>query len=336
MNYLQAHRPLLRWALLASFAGTVGWLILQGLTESSATADPAEDDRSTSSEGSPTTPSQTENTGDDTSAHPTGPLGTLLGTARRVTEQVSRAATGSADEASVQDLIEAAADGVRVGLAAADEALPLLNANVARKFGDTFRESLLSSRKRITDRRTIDLVKPIWEEVLKAAKADGGGVTITLVEDPELNAFAFVGQNIVLNRGFITFALTCENKHEVIRFALAHELGHIACGHTDTLFRRMVAADKLVPGASVGPAVIEVIVKQTPVNQASEREADCFARNLHLENGWSLAGGKEFLTRVQAMSDRPESGKAIVSLFASHPDEARRLQLLESGKGCDR
>lgn len=269
-------------------------------------------------------------------AFQSGPLGALLGAAKRVAEQASRTAAGNVDDKSVQELIDSAADGVRAGLAIADEKLPPLDAKTAKAFGDTFRESLLASHKRITDRKTIGLVMPIWEEVIQASTMPANSVTLTLVEDPEINAFAFVGKNVVVNRGFITFAAECARTREVIRFALAHELGHIACGHTDTLFRRMAVADKIAPGASLGPEIVEMVIKQTPINQSSEREADCFARQMHLEKGWSLEGGKEFLTRVQSMAERPASGAAIVSLFASHPDEKRRLELLESGAGCGR
>lgn len=265
-----------------------------------------------------------------------GPLGALLGTARRVAEQASRTAAGDVDDKSVQELIDAAADGVRAGLAIADEKLPPLDTKTAKAFGDTFRESLLASHKRITDRKTIGLVMPIWDEVIQASKMPLNSVTLTLVEDPEINAFAFVGKNVVINRGFISFAAECARTREVIRFALAHELGHIACGHTDTLFRRMAVADTIAPGASLGPEIVEMVIKQTPINQSSEREADCFAREMHVEKGWSLDGGKEFLTRVQSMAERPTSGAALESLFASHPDEKRRLELLESGTGCGR
>lgn len=272
----------------------------------------------------------------DEDAVESGPLGALLGATKRIAEQASRTAAGNVHDRSVQELIDSAADGVRAGLAIADDKLPPLDAKTAKAFGVTFRESLLASHKRITDRETIGLVMPIWEEVIQASTMPANSVTLTLVEDPEINAFAFVGKNVVVNRGFITFAAECARTREIVRFALAHELGHIACGHTDTLFRRMAAADRIAPGASLGPEIIEMVIKQTPINQSSEREADCFARQMHLEKGWSLDGGKEFLTRVQLMAERPAYGAAIVSLFASHPDEKRRLELLESGDGCGR
>lgn len=263
------------------------------------------------------------------------PLGSLFGTALRVVDKAAQVAADGADEKSLQDLIETSADGIRAGLDVADDVLPPLDSNVAKSFGDTFRDSVLASHKRITDQDAVDLVIPIWTEVMVASGERPGSVTITLVEDPEMNAFAFVGRNVVVNRGFIDFARKCTRTKDVIRFTLAHELGHIVCGHTDALFRRLAAADKIAPGAGVAPVIVESIVKQTPISQAAEREADCFARKLHVANNWSLDGAKEFFARVQQISGRPSSGVAIESLFGSHPDEKRRLELLENGSGCD-
>jgi hypothetical protein len=262
-------------------------------------------------------------------------LGVLFGAAKTLAEGAARVAADGADEGEVKKLIETAADGVRAGLAVADEALPPLNPKDAKEFGDSFRESLLAEHKPIADRKTKDLIMPIWTAVLQASKQPADSVTLTLLEDKENNAFAFVGRNIVVNRGFVAFASECAHTKDVIRFTLAHELGHIVHGHTDTLFRRMMAADKVVPGGGVAPLVVETIIRQTPISQAAEREADCFARSLHIANGWSLDGGKEFFTRVQSMKARSDSGMAIDSLFGSHPDEKRRLESVESGDGCN-
>jgi predicted Zn-dependent protease len=260
----------------------------------------------------------------------------LFGAAKKVVDGAARVAADGTDEAEIKSLIETTADGVRAGLAVADEALPPLNPKDAKAFGDSFRQSLLAEHKPIADRKTKDLIMPIWTAVLRASKQPDDSVTLTLLEDKENNAFAFVGRNIVVNRGFVAFASECTHAKEVIRFTLAHELGHIVHGHTDSLFRRMMAADKVVHGGGVAPLVVETIIRQTPISQAAERQADCFARRLHIDNGWSLEGGKEFFTRVQSMSARSDSGMAIDSLFGSHPNEKRRLELLENGVGCDK
>ena len=223
----------------------------------------------------------------DDDAQGDGPLGALLGTARRVAEQATGAASEKSPDLQVQDFIEVASESVRAGVAVVDDALPPLDPKVAREFGDTFRESLVASHKRITDRKTLELVLPIWKDVLKAAKEDLSSVTLTVVDDPEVNAFAFVGRNVVVNRGFVEFARGCVQTNDVIRFVLSHELGHIVCGHTDTLFRRMIAAEKIAPGGGLAPEFVEGIIKNTPLNQGAELQADRFAKQLHVDNGWS-------------------------------------------------
>ncbi len=80
--------------------------------------------------------------------------------------------------------------------------------------------------------------------------------------------------------------------------------------------------------------MVELLIKQTPINQASEREADCFAYTLHKDNGWSLAGGKELFEKFAKMQADREEDHGVSCLFSSHPDHARRIKLLETGTGC--
>lgn len=263
------------------------------------------------------------------------PIELLFGSAVRVADQTAKMATEGVEEKSLQKLIESTADGLRAGLNLADEGLPPLEPQFCRDIGDIFRYQVVSRKKLMKDQNLIKIVLPVWNEIVTASKQPLNSLTVTFVDDPTPNAYAFVGGNVVVNRGFIEFALRCDKTSEVIRFALAHELGHIVCGHTDTLLRRMVAAEKIIPGSGIGPEIIETIIKQTPINQSAEREADCFARRLHLANGWSLEGGKEFFIRVQRMKGRQSSASSIDSLFASHPDEARRIELLNTSSDCD-
>jgi hypothetical protein len=264
------------------------------------------------------------------------PLGTLFGAAVRVADRAAQVASAGGDDKAIQALIEVTADGFRSGIDVADTLLPPLDPSVAREFGRVFRDDLLAKHRRLADTRAEKIILPVWKEVVQATGEAPETLTITLIDDLAMNAFAFVGRNVVVNKGFVDFAARCDRPTDVVRFALAHELGHIICGHTDTLLRRVVAVEQFVPGAGIAPAIAESIVKQTPISQAAEREADCFARSLLLKNGWTLDGGKEFFERVQRMSGRPSSVSSIDSLFGSHPDEKRRVDLLESGDGCRR
>ena len=263
-----------------------------------------------------------------------GILGALFETAETVAEQAASLTNKVDGNSSSTELIEALSDTARSGLSVADDMLPPLNPQQSKDFGDSFRKTLLASNSRITDRPTLAFIMPIWREVVTASGIPLRNLTFTLIEIPEVNAFAFVGNNVVLNRGLIRFAQKCDHPKEVIRFVLSHELGHVVHHHTDVLFRRMVAAESFVPGAGIAPSIIQAIVKQTPINQSAEREADCYARKLHVQEGWTLEGGREFFKYAGAMEHRPKSGRAVVSLFASHPDNERRIELLDSGSDC--
>ena len=274
------------------------------------------------------------NDGDNRETRPSNPFGGLLGAALNVANQASQAATSGLKEEAILGVIEAAADGLRAGVENVDKTLPPLDPQIAQEFGNSFRRSIVAKHGRINDQRTRDLVMPIWDELVRASGESAASLKVTLVRDSENNAFAFVGRNVVVNQGFINFAERCDKTRDVIRFVLAHEIGHIVCGHTDTLLRRVVAAEQFLPGASVAPTTVEAIIKQTPIRQSEEREADCFARRIHVANNWSLEGSREFFTRLESTPNRRENAVTIESLFRSHPDMKRRLQLIESGAGC--
>lgn len=310
----------------------VGWFALAKTEASKSKQTPAAATVVPPADRSPAPPSVPQRSEESQS---NDSLTSLLGAAVRIVDQATRVAGQGADDESLQSFITTAADGVRAGLDVADSLLPPLEPGVAKAFGDTFRESALRDHSRINDTAVSGLVNSIWEEVVLASGERPDSLTLMLLEDPKINAYAFVGRNVVVNRGFIDFAGECSRTRDVIRFVLAHELAHIILGHTDTVFRRMVAAEQLIPSAGVAPLVIESIVKQTPINQMSERDADCFARKLHVTSGWSLEGGREFFERMMRLSGRPDLGAGISSLFASHPDESQRVDMLSTGTGCD-
>ena len=267
------------------------------------------------------------------------PLGGLFDAATKVLSGGKGAAKEKSDDdttenESLVDLLDTATDGIKKVLDGADNTLPALDPADARKYGDSHRKTAIEEYGVITDKHTIALILPLWNDVATAAKEPPKTLTLTLLNDPENNAYAFVGRNIAVNQGFLDFAKSCSHTKDVIRFALAHELGHIVKGHTESMFRRMHAADKIASGASAAPAMVELLIKQTPINQASEREADCFAYTLHKDNGWSLTGGKELFEKFAKMQADREEDHGASCLFSSHPDHARRIKLLETGTGC--
>lgn len=79
----------------------------------------------------------------------------------------------------------------------------------------------------IRDDEVENTIKQLVTPLLKSAGIPYDSVNIYILNDPNINAFVFGGQNIFLNTGLINFS----NTPETLLGVLAHEIGHIAGGH---------------------------------------------------------------------------------------------------------
>lgn len=79
----------------------------------------------------------------------------------------------------------------------------------------------------IRDDEVESTVKELVKPILQAAGIPHESVNIYIINDPNINAFVFGGQNVFLNTGLINFS----NKPETLLGVFAHELGHITGGH---------------------------------------------------------------------------------------------------------
>ncbi len=79
----------------------------------------------------------------------------------------------------------------------------------------------------IRDDEVENTIKQLVTPILKSAGIPHESVNIYILNDPNINAFVFGGQNIFLNTGLINFS----NTPETLLGVLAHEIGHIVGGH---------------------------------------------------------------------------------------------------------
>lgn len=211
-----------------------------------------------------------------------------------------------------------------------DEALPELPPEKARELGDKHLRAVLEEHRACKDTTRTTRVRRLADDVIRAAGRSPRDFTLTVVEDEENNAYAFVGNNIVVNTGFLNYAATDD---DMIVFVLAHELGHIIEGHVELPFRRMLVTEGLAGLGAVADDAIVTILKNSPYNQAQEEDADCFAVKLLGRMGKSTAGGVRFF-RKRAGDGAAEKGRdemTVPDLFSSHPDDERRIELLTGG-----
>lgn len=87
------------------------------------------------------------------------------------------------------------------------------------------------SQQVLRDAEIENTIRTFATPIFQAAGLSPQAVTIYLIDDPQLNAFATAGQRIFLNSGFL---VATNGPGEVIG-VLAHESGHIAGGHINRL-----------------------------------------------------------------------------------------------------
>jgi predicted Zn-dependent protease len=89
-------------------------------------------------------------------------------------------------------------------------------------------QSTANAQSILRDAETEDFFRTISKDMVVAAGLDPRSVQIVLVGDPSINAFVTGGQNVFIHSGLITAASNVNELQGVI----AHELGHIAGGHS--------------------------------------------------------------------------------------------------------
>ena len=80
----------------------------------------------------------------------------------------------------------------------------------------------------LRDTETEYLFRDAARPLIEAAKLDPNSVRVVLLNDPEINAFVATGQTVYIQSGLIE---TADNVNQ-LQGVIAHELGHVAGGHS--------------------------------------------------------------------------------------------------------
>ena len=80
----------------------------------------------------------------------------------------------------------------------------------------------------LRDTETEALFRDASRPLIEAAKLDPNSVKVVLLNDPEINAFVATGQTVYIQSGLIEAA---DNVNQ-LQGVIAHELGHVAGGHS--------------------------------------------------------------------------------------------------------
>jgi predicted Zn-dependent protease len=152
---------------------------------------------------------------------------------------------------------------------------------------------------------------------------------VSVVQAPEINAFALPGGFIFLTQSLVEF---CDRDRHALAFILGHEMGHVVRRHA---IDRLMANTALRAAFSVAPvrglarlplAGLATTVFQQSYAQDQELEADRFGARLARSAGFDPDAAIRVLEKLDSKS---EDIGVPGSYFASHPPLTVRVQNLQ-------
>jgi len=157
---------------------------------------------------------------------------------------------------------------------------------------------------------------------------------ITILNSPNVNAFALPGGYLYVTRGLLALA----NDSAELAAVIAHEMGHVTANHgiqrqqkeADEVLATKVVTDVLGESPTSKVALIRGKLRLAQFSRNQELEADAIGIKTTAKAGYEPYAAARFLQSMAAYSDfRAISGATDPNLdfLASHPNAPQRIEL---------
>ncbi|GAC1574574.1 MAG: M48 family metalloprotease [Sphingomicrobium sp.] len=194
----------------------------------------------------------------------------------------------------------------------------------------------------LRDSETEALFKDISKPMIEAAKLDPKAVNVVLLNDPEINAFVATGQTVYIQSGLLVAA---DNVNQ-LQGVIAHELGHVAGGHSIRIYEGQSVATKIsllslllgaaAMAAGAGDAGMGIMAagqqaaesKFFSFSRAQESSADLAGASYLTKAGISGKGTLDFFKKLQNQEYRLAISQTD-DYTSTHPLNSDRIQALE-------
>jgi predicted Zn-dependent protease len=201
---------------------------------------------------------------------------------------------------------------------------------------------LAQAQSLIRDTEVEEIINASADPLIRAAGLEPRDVEVMLVGDKELNAFATSGQRMGFHTGLI---IETETPNQ-LRGVIAHEICHIACGHTArsgemmraglrpmllTMGLGILAAFAGAPDAAAGLLASGSqfgMLNILNYSRVQESSADVGRRRLPREDGQSGRGLVEFFENFRYQEVFSEARR--YAYFRSHPISSERITALRN------
>lgn len=186
------------------------------------------------------------------------------------------------------------------------------------------------------DSRVQNYVKNIGEKLVPVTERKDVQYTFTVLDSPEINAFALPGGYVYVTRGLMAWA----NSEAELAAVMGHEIGHVNARHSAARYSQGVAAQ-------LGLSVLSAVTNTPWVNQAAgmgsdllqaqysqgqEYEADTLGIRYTQKTGYDPLAMSKFLqqlnreTAYEQQFRGQRGGGGLNDFFASHPNTPARVQ----------
>jgi putative metalloprotease len=195
--------------------------------------------------------------------------------------------------------------------------------------------------KRELDAQSTELADPALQKLMNrmAAALEIDRVRVHIYEIDPVNGLAAPDGRIFITRGFYEKFTKGEVTGEEISSVIAHELGHVALGHSR---RRMIdfsgqnalrtalamVIGRFIPG--VGPWIAGMLTSllAARLSRSDEYEADAYAAALLTKMGVGVGPQISLFEKLDALT-AGQAGRAPAWLL-SHPKSAERIEALRA------
>ncbi|TYB81701.1 M48 family metallopeptidase [Maritimibacter fusiformis] len=193
------------------------------------------------------------------------------------------------------------------------------------------------------DAKSTELADPTLKRLTDrmAEALDVARIRVNIYEVEPVNGLAAPDGRIFITRGFYNQyrqgAVTAEELASVI----AHELGHVALGHSR---RRMIdfsgqnalrtalamVLSRFLPGFGVAVANALTSLLAARLSRSDEYEADAYASALLVKAGIGTGPQKSLFSKLESLT---AARGAMPAWFMSHPKKDERIAAIEANEG---
>lgn len=194
----------------------------------------------------------------------------------------------------------------------------------------------LESRSRRLD---LPVLSPVIARLARAL--DLPRIEVRVYDIPAVNGLAAPDGRIYLTQGFVDAFRAGRVSGEEIAGVIAHELGHVALGHSkrrmidfsgQNAMRILLAAliGRFLPGVGFWIADALTLLLAAKLSRRDEFQADAWASALLIRAGIGAGPQKSLFAKLDALSG--SSGGGPPAWLRSHPPAAERIAAIEANE----